>query len=100
VVENYLVIRHLGSGEVVTVIELLSPSNKCTGSEGRKAYLAKREEILSSRTNLVELDLLRGGARLPTVQPLPPGDYFAFVCRSNADESLRFMRGLWSIACR
>lgn len=83
VVENYLVIRHLGSGEVVTVIELLSPSNKRVGSEGRKAYLGKREEILSSRTNLVELDLLRGGARLPTVQPLPPGDYFAFVCRSK-----------------
>jgi hypothetical protein len=83
VVENYLVIRHLGSGEVVTVIELLSPSNKRFGSEGRKAYLGKREEILSSRTNLVELDLLRGGARLPTVQPLPPGDYFAFVCRSK-----------------
>jgi hypothetical protein len=82
-IENYLVIRHLGSGDVVTVIELLSPSNKRIGSEGRKAYLNKREEILSTRTNLVELDLLRGGARLPTVQPLPPGDYFAFVCRAK-----------------
>ena len=83
VVENYLVIRYLGSGDVVTVIELLSPSNKRVGSEGRKAYLSKREELLTSRTNLVELDLLRGGARLPTVQPLPPGDYFAFVCRAK-----------------
>ncbi len=81
--ENYLVIRHLGSGEVVTVIELISPSNKRIESEGRRAYLRKREDILSSRVNLIELDLLRGGARLPTDKPLPAGDYFAFVCRAK-----------------
>lgn len=81
--ENYLVIRQLSSGEIVTVIELLSPTNKRVGSEGRRAYLRKREEILSTRVNLIELDLLRGGARLPTDQPLPAGDYFAFVCRAK-----------------
>ena len=80
--EKYLVIRKLGSSEVVTVIELLSPSNKRNGSEGRDAYLAKREDVLQSRTNLVELDLLRGGERLPTVEPLPAGDFYAFVCRA------------------
>lgn len=80
--EKYLVIRKLGSSEVVTVIELLSPSNKRSGSEGRDEYLAKREDILQSRTNLVELDFLRGGERLPTVEPLPAGDFFAFVHRS------------------
>src|SRR5438093_4225285 len=63
--EKYLVIRKLRSSEVVTVIEVLSPSNKRAGSEGREEYLAKRDEVLQSRTNLVELDLLRGGARLP-----------------------------------
>ena len=79
--EKYLVIRKLHSAEVVTVIEVLSPSNKRSGGEGRDEYLAKRDEVLQSRTNLVELDLLRGGARLPTVEPLPVGDYYAFVCR-------------------
>lgn len=35
--ERYLEVRELGTGEIVTVIEILSPKNKRTG-EGRKAY--------------------------------------------------------------
>src|SRR5262249_7709995 len=42
-----------------------------------------REEVLLSATHLVELDLLRGGERLPTLEALPPGDYYAFVCRGQ-----------------
>lgn len=78
--ETYLVIRELPSLEIVTVIETLSPSNKRSTSDGRGQYLEKREEILRSRTNLVELDLLRGGKRLP-VMGMPAGDYFAIVSR-------------------
>jgi len=47
-------------GKVVTVIEFLSPSNKISG-EGRRKYLAKQRQIRRSRTNLVEIDLVRGG---------------------------------------
>lgn len=79
--EPFLTIRDRESMEVVTVIELLSPANKRAGGDGRKEYLRKREEILLSDVNLVELDFLRGGQRLPTSDPLPDGDYFAFVCR-------------------
>lgn len=67
--------------ELVTVIELLSPWNK-TG-KGREQYLEKREEFLSTSVNLVELDLLRGGQRLPVREKLPQADYYAFVCRSS-----------------
>ena len=81
--EKYLVIRKVNSAEVVTVIELLSPGNKREGGEGREEYLAKRDAVLQSRTNLVEIDLLRGGIRLPTIEPLPHGDYYAFVCRAK-----------------
>src|SRR5205085_836738 len=63
--ESYLVIREVPSLEIVTVIETLSPSNKRASSDGREHYLEKRQEILSSRTNLIEIDLLRGGKRLP-----------------------------------
>jgi hypothetical protein len=31
----------------------------------------------------VELDLLRSGIRLPTVTPLPAGDYYAMISRAN-----------------
>ncbi len=46
---------------VVTVIEVLSPSNKIAGSEGRQVYLTKQQELLSCPTHLIEIDLLRGG---------------------------------------
>lgn len=80
--EAYLVIRELPGLEIVTVIETLSPTNKRISSDGRKQYLAKREEILGSNTNLVELDFLRGGKRLPVIG-LPAGDYFAVISRGN-----------------
>ncbi|MBI3920040.1 MAG: DUF4058 family protein [Armatimonadetes bacterium] len=46
---------------VVTVIEILSPSNKTTGSDGRKLYLQKQQEVLASEVHLMEIDLLHGG---------------------------------------
>lgn len=79
--EYYLVLRDRETLRIVTLIELLSPTNKRAGSEGREQYLEKREEILQSRTNLVELDLLRGGQRPPMQTALPPGDYYALVRR-------------------
>jgi hypothetical protein len=79
--EYYLVLRDRETLRIVTLIELLSPTNKRAGSEGREEYLDKREEVLQSRTNLVELDLLRGGQRLPMQTELPKGDYYAFVRR-------------------
>ena len=81
--EAFLTIRERETTEVVTVIEVLSPGNKRAGSDGRREYLRKREEVLLSATHLVELDLLRGGERLPTLEALPPGDYYAFVCRGQ-----------------
>jgi hypothetical protein len=45
--------------------------------------MRKRETVLLSTAHLVELDLLRRGVRLPTQEALPPGDYYAFVCRQR-----------------
>jgi hypothetical protein len=81
--EIYLVLRDRASNQVVTVIEVLSPSNKRPGSDGRKEYLEKRHQVLLSTAHLIELDLLRGGERLPALRPLPPGDYYAFVLRAG-----------------
>jgi len=81
--ETYLFVRHRVSMEVVTVIELLSPANKRRNGTGRHEYLAKRTEFLSRSSHLVELDLLRGGDRLPLIGPVPAADYFAIVSRAN-----------------
>jgi hypothetical protein len=78
--QPYLNICDKESRKVVTVIELLLPWNK-TGGIGQNAYLNKRFNIFATPANLVELDLLRVGERLPTVEPLQSGDYYAFVCR-------------------
>lgn len=63
--ERYLEIREGTTGTVITVLELLSPKNKRTG-EGRNAYLQKRQQVLSSATHLIEIDLLRAGEPMPT----------------------------------
>jgi hypothetical protein len=47
---------------VVTVVELLSPSDKTMGPD-RDDYLAKRRQVLAGTTHLVEIDLRRGGIR-------------------------------------
>ncbi len=58
--ETYLEIRAVHSGEVVTVLEIPSPANKL-GVEGRRLYESKRLAVLATRTNLVEIDLIRAG---------------------------------------
>ena len=82
--EGFLEIRTIGDDRLVTVIELLSPSNKQRGTKGARKYLSKRKALLQTTANLVEIDLLRGGRRLPMSSPLPPGDYFAFVSRGRS----------------
>lgn len=52
------------------------------GGEGREEYLTKRQRILLSTANLVEIDLLRQGARVPMQKPLPPAAYYVLVCRT------------------
>jgi hypothetical protein len=81
--QRRLSLIHRATGRVVTVMELLSAYNKQPGELGRDAYLAKRAEFIASPCHLVELDLLRGGRRLPMVGTLPPGAYYALIGRAE-----------------
>lgn len=66
--------------QVLTLLEVLSPSNKSRGA-GRTAYLARRSEYLAAGVNLVEIDLLRAGDRPPVGAPqLPATDYYVVIC--------------------
>ena len=78
--ETYLEVRGVAEGDVVTVIEVLSPTNKRPGT-GRRLYLDKRVTVLATGTSLVEIDLLRGGDRMPTLGPPIAGDYRLLVSR-------------------
>ncbi len=79
--QAYLEIRFGEHRELVTVFELLSPSNK--SGEGYGQYVSMRQRLLLQGVNLVELDLLRFGRRMPIATPLPNTDYFALVARGD-----------------
>jgi len=83
--EGYLEVREVGGGRVITVIEILSPTNKQPG-EGRETYEAKRMEILRSRTHLVEIDLLRAWEPMPFVGRGRTSHYRILVRRGERRE--------------
>jgi hypothetical protein len=75
--------------KLITLIEIVSPSNKRAGVD-RRAYLRKQREVLESDASLVEIDLLRAGERLlPHVELAaylsglaPPPAYLVLVNRA------------------
>ena len=85
--EDYLEIRQRLDGRLVTLVDVVSPENKLT-SQGRAAYLAKREECKKSGANLIELDLVLRGQ--PTLiysrDGLAECDYAVTVTRSTQPE--------------
>lgn len=93
----WLAIRKRENDHMVAVIEVLSPTNK-SPRDGRNEYLHKRNLLLRSQAHLIEIDLLRGGERLPTVEPHPSGDYFVFVSRSERRPSAEVIG--WTVGQR
>ncbi len=84
-------VRDRAERRLVTCIEVLSPTNK--QGQGRDEYLAKRGRLLLSTAHLLEIDLLRGGQRVPMRQPLPSTPYFVFLSRYES----RPLSDLWPI---
>jgi hypothetical protein len=85
--EEYIEIRQRGDGKLVTLVEVVSPSNKLT-ARGRQSYLDKRQEAKQCGASLVEIDLVLQGQ--PTLEfsrdGLPDWDYAVTVTRSNQPE--------------
>jgi hypothetical protein len=89
--ELYLEIR-LRRGQkvqVVTSIEVLSPTNKKSGHPAHEQFVEKQRKTLRSETHLVEIDLLRGGRHtLAVPRDLVKAragqfDYLVSIHRSN-----------------
>jgi hypothetical protein len=88
--ERFIEIREIEGGKLITAVEFISPTNKASG-EGRDAYLKKRGEFLDSDSNLVEIDLTRGGDWVRLMRPyrVPPEyrtPYRASVRRARRPE--------------
>jgi hypothetical protein len=59
--QRFVEIRDVSSGSrLVTVLEVLSPSNKRPG-DGQEQYLRKQQELRQAGVSLVEIDFLRDG---------------------------------------
>lgn len=79
------------TGHLVTVIEIISPTNKMGG---REFYRNKRKALVKARVNVVEIDLLRGGNTLVDVDgewwdkyiSTHHHDYVTCVSRGQVDE--------------
>jgi hypothetical protein len=84
IIERHLAVRDVVTGEVITVLELLSPTNKLT-RDGRRQYARKRRQILGSATHFIEIDLLRAGEPFPfRVQDnATQSDYRIIVSRAH-----------------
>ncbi len=78
--DRWIEIRRRPAWAPVTIIELLSPTNKY--GHGYDDYLYKPVSLIARIIHLVELDLLIGGHRLPMGRPLR-GDYHALVSRAE-----------------
>lgn len=79
--QTLIEIRTHSDDQLVTAIELLSPSNKRGG--GAAEFQQKRQELLGSPAHYLEIDLLRIGERFPITTPLPSAPYFVFLSRQD-----------------
>lgn len=87
----------------ITVIELLSHSNKSAG-RGREEYLAKQKTLLESEVHLLELDFLRAGeytlaaSQSSLKARFGPFDYAASLHRGGYGR--RFQAVAWTVQDR
>lgn len=74
---------------LVTCIEVLSPSNKRPNTEGWDLYLRNRNALMLGAANFIEIDLLRGGQKMPMVGSWPKSPYTLLVARKEHAPSCR-----------
>jgi hypothetical protein len=89
------------ASRVITVIEVLSPSNKTANSEGRQLYVTKQQEILQSPIHLIEIDLLRYGEHTvaaPRESLLARGVWDYLVCLHRGGQRARYE--VWATTLR
>src|SRR5262245_16499880 len=80
--ETFVTIQELPARKLVTVIEVLAPTNKKT-KDARAAYRKKRDDLVLTSINFVEIDLLRAGEPMSVRKSPPPSDYRILVCRAR-----------------
>jgi hypothetical protein len=86
-------VRDVANNQLVTSLEILSPSNK--REPGQTAYLAKRDELRLADVHLLEIDLLRRGTRPWPAENLPETAYIVALIRAR-----HIQAEVWPISLR
>jgi hypothetical protein len=85
--EEFIEVRQRSDGKLITVVDVVSPSNKVTAT-GRQVYLNRRRESRNHGASMVEVDLVLQGQ--PTLDysrdNLPEWDYAVTVTRATQPE--------------
>lgn len=77
--ETFIKVLHRPDRQLITIIELLSPSNK--NEPDRRDYLTRRNAVMRQAVHLVELDFLVAGQSVPMARPMPPTPFHVIVSR-------------------
>ncbi len=102
--DTYLEIVSAAGDRLVTAVEILSRSNKQSGSKGREAYEEKQSEYRHGGVNVVEIDLLRGGGHVTMIdredlEQLTP-DYSYHVAATIRRGRLQRFATAWRLSDR
>jgi hypothetical protein len=79
--------------DLVTVIEIQSPTNKA--NPGFAQHQAKRASLVHNGVHFVDVDLLVAGARPALSDPLPSSDYATLVFRADRTDDCHVY--LWGV---
>lgn len=85
-------IRDVAQRRLVSIVEIISPANKY--GEGAREYLDRRGELLRTDVHLLEIDLLRQGARIPLAGAVPPASYYVYLSPAQR----RPFTQVWAVA--
>ena len=96
--DRWIEIKRLPDRSLVTVIEILSPTNKM--GSGRIEYIEKRKEWLRQPTHFVEIDLLVRGQRTPMGGRLPRETLSSLSHGPLAALSAKFTAGRSEMSCQ
>jgi hypothetical protein len=87
-------IRDIAGRRLVALIEILSPANK--EGPGVAEYHERRLGVLQTQTHLLEIDLLRRGARIALLGEVPPAAFYVYLSRAER----RPYTQVWSVGLR
>ncbi len=95
--ESLIEIHDANTRQLVTVIEIVSPTNKVTGAAGTDSLIRKHHDCVAAGVNWLEIDLLRFGERPTAPRVLEKYTYRVFRDWQLPDKKRRRQAWPWNL---